>query len=294
VTGRLVGNVEALGSDKTLMPHIHAMRILLMAAAAIVLCWQSPAAGQETRRGRGSPPSTRPAAQPAGMGSRLAAPFGRATLNPIERARIQISASEEEWKVIRPKLMNVMAARRLVDGDWVALETSMNAEFVGESGPPDGARGGAGAGGPGGPGDGRGGSFGPGRGGGMRTGGPGAERNNPTTQPTVPPSPRPGLFRSILGGGRGPGPGGGPPPPREERPISVAPLPDGPLGQAKADLKAALDDPKTPDEEIRKRVAALRSQRQKARADLDAAQKDLLLLLTADQEAVLVSLGYLD
>jgi hypothetical protein len=38
----------------------------------------------------------------------------------------------------------------------------------------------------------------------------------------------------------------------------------------------------------------VRKTRQKVRGDLDAAQKDLLQLLTAEQEAVLVSLGLLE
>jgi hypothetical protein len=41
-------------------------------------------------------------------------------------------------------------------------------------------------------------------------------------------------------------------------------------------------------------MTAVRSARQKARIDLAAARKDLLQLLTLDQEATLVSLDYLD
>ncbi len=85
-----------------------------------------------------------------------------------------------------------------------------------------------------------------------------------------------------FGGGRG-GPGG----------------PGGPgmnsaVSQAQADLQAALADAKTSVAEIQEKTAALRKAREKAKADLDAAQKDLLLVLTADQQLVLVSLGYLD
>jgi hypothetical protein len=67
-----------------------------------------------------------------------------------------------------------------------------------------------------------------------------------------------------------------------------------PISQVQSDLQGALADPKTTADEIQDKVAALRNARQKAKADLDAAQKDLLELLTADQEAILVSLGYLD
>jgi hypothetical protein len=66
------------------------------------------------------------------------------------------------------------------------------------------------------------------------------------------------------------------------------------ISQAQAELKAVLNDPKHTATEVKEMVAAVRKARQKARGDLDAAQKDLLQLLTAEQEAVLVSLGYLD
>ena len=67
-----------------------------------------------------------------------------------------------------------------------------------------------------------------------------------------------------------------------------------PIAQAQSELKAVLDDPKSTPQQIQEKVAAMRKATQKARADLAAAQKDLLELLTADQEVVLVSLGYLD
>jgi Spy/CpxP family protein refolding chaperone len=66
------------------------------------------------------------------------------------------------------------------------------------------------------------------------------------------------------------------------------------IAQAQSELKTVLDDPKHTRAEMEQHVQAVRKARQKARADLDAAQKDLLPLLTASQEAMLVSLGYLD
>lgn len=64
--------------------------------------------------------------------------------------------------------------------------------------------------------------------------------------------------------------------------------------QALTDLLGAVTDAKTTPEQLQQKLAAVRAARQKARADLAAAQKDLLELLTADQEAVLVDLGFLD
>ncbi len=112
--------------------------------------------------------------------------------------------------------------------------------------------------------------------------------------------PRPGGFPEPGGPERGGGErrGGfdGPPPAGPESPGSAgAPALDmAPLIQAQVDLRAALDDPETSPDAIQETLAALREARQKARVDLAAATKELLELLTLDQEAVLVSLGYLD
>ena len=66
------------------------------------------------------------------------------------------------------------------------------------------------------------------------------------------------------------------------------------ITQAMTDLKTAAADPKTPPDELKKKVAAVRIARQKARDKLETAKKGLLELLSPDQEAVLVGLGYLD
>jgi soluble P-type ATPase len=61
-----------------------------------------------------------------------------------------------------------------------------------------------------------------------------------------------------------------------------------------ADLQTAAADTKTSPDELQRKVAAVRTARQKARAKYEAAKKELLDLLAPDQEAVLVGLGYLD
>ncbi len=66
------------------------------------------------------------------------------------------------------------------------------------------------------------------------------------------------------------------------------------VGTALAELKTALADASTSPEQVKAKLAAVRSARQKAINDLAVAQKSLLPLLTASQEATLVSLGYLD
>src|SRR5205814_1671569 len=66
------------------------------------------------------------------------------------------------------------------------------------------------------------------------------------------------------------------------------------ISQAQAELKAVIDDKKHSKAEVEEKVVVVRKARQKAQADLESAQKDLLLLLTKEQEAVLVSLGFVE
>jgi Spy/CpxP family protein refolding chaperone len=149
------------------------------------------------RGGFGGSPGGPPGGFPGGPGFR--GPGGG-----LDEVKKQLGASDEDWKVIKPKLDKVLAARRV-----------LNAE-------PRGA------------------SFGFG------------------------------------------GPGG------------TGPMGSNALTQAQTELKAVLDDPKHTPEEVREKVAAVRKARQQARGAVEAAQRDLLLLLTAEQEAVLLSQGYLD
>jgi len=85
------------------------------------------------------------------------------------------------------------------------------------------------------------------------------------------------------GGRRGGGPGGAP----DEQPQSA-------VSNASRDLRTALENQDTNAETINAKLAALREARAKAQQDLTSAQKDLKELLTARQEAVLVSMGMLD
>ena len=57
------------------------------------------------------------------------------------------------------------------------------------------------------------------------------------------------------------------------------------------DLQTLLADKGTTDQQLREKLATVRAAREKARRDLDAAQKELMPLLTIDQQAVLVDLG---
>jgi hypothetical protein len=66
------------------------------------------------------------------------------------------------------------------------------------------------------------------------------------------------------------------------------------VAKAQADLRTVLDNKDSKPEEIKAKLAALRDAREKAKADVTAAQKDLRELLTQRQEAVLVNMGFLD
>jgi hypothetical protein len=89
-------------------------------------------------------------------------------------------------------------------------------------------------------------------------------------------------------GGRGRGPGGDRGGDRgSEQPQSAA-------QKASSELRTTLDNKSASAEEIAAKLKALREAREKAKADLATAQKDLKEILTQRQEAVLVMMGQLD
>jgi multidrug efflux pump subunit AcrB len=85
-------------------------------------------------------------------------------------------------------------------------------------------------------------------------------------------------------GGRGDGPGAG----------GTGNQPETAAGKAAAELRATLENKDAPAADVAARLAALREARAKARADLDAARKELVAVLTPRQEAVMVSAGLLE
>lgn len=89
------------------------------------------------------------------------------------------------------------------------------------------------------------------------------------------------------GRGRG-GPGGG------GGPGGDANQPQSPVQQASADLRSVLDNKDSTPEQIKVKLDAYRAARTKAREELTAAQAELKDLLSARQEAALVSMGMLE
>lgn len=85
---------------------------------------------------------------------------------------------------------------------------------------------------------------------------------------------------------RGGGPGGGGP--------AADTAPQGPVAIAAAELRTTLDNKESTPDQIKAKLQALRDAKDKANADVTAAQAELKSLLTARQEAVLVSQGVLN
>jgi hypothetical protein len=144
--------------------------------------------------------------------------FGTVRLDDVKKA---IEATDEEWKVIGPKLQKVIAARQVLTTESRSADTKA------------------------------------------------APRAEPRPNDAAP---------------RGDG----------QRPAAGGAAEANIITQAHADFKAVLDDPKRTKAELQDAAAAVRKARDKARTDLAAAQKDLRQLLTAEQETILLGLGYLD
>ena len=66
------------------------------------------------------------------------------------------------------------------------------------------------------------------------------------------------------------------------------------LAQSLTDLQKAIADPEATDKQLLDLLKVVRSARQKAKADFDAAQQELLLVLTPDQQVVLTNMGLIN
>lgn len=176
---------------------------------------RNPFGGRGPGPGGFGPPGFGP---PGGFGP---GGFGGDSGKPrMDEVRRQVGSTEEEWKVIGPKLQKILGIRQILAADARAAD-------AGAAPRPDAAR----------------------------TGGDNAPR------PVVGTS---ASNRSNI------------------------------VSQAQAEFRSVLGDPKHTKADLEEKVAAVRKARQQVRAELDAAQKDLRQLLTADQETILVGQGYLE
>lgn len=207
--------------------------LVVLTAALIAGLWATTAPAQDKeakKEGDSKAPASdsgtgRGGGERGGRGEGRGGPGGGGNFDPAEmrkrmeeRMRENLGASEDEWKVIQPKLEKVMQAR-------------MNTMGFGGFG-----RGMGGGRGPGG-------------------GGPGGE-------------------------GRGGDAGG-------ERPQSET-------AKASEDLRKALEDKTTGNDVIKAKVEALRAAREKAKAEVVKAQKELKEILTVRQEAQMIAMGMLE
>ena len=270
-----------LSPDRELHPHIQRLpaktvmqrRRHMLAGICLLMSFAILVIAQPASQSAPVMPGTAPQA-----GASAKAPA--AANGGIESVKALIKATDEEWKVIGPKLQALVAARQTV-----TTYTTPAAGRGGFGGPgfpnmgPDSFAGPSNNNGPGGRGRG---GFPPGFDPANPTAGrgfpPGFDPANPAAGRGFPPGFDPAAM-AAMGGGRG-GPGGF--------------GPDNAVSSALAELKKAVDDPTSPPAQIKDKLAAVRGARQRAAADLAMAQKALLALLTADQEVIVVSLGYLD
>ena len=228
----------------------------------------------------------------------------------VEQAKAQLKASDEEWQVLRPAIQKVVNARRAADSGLVSGQ--QRGMFGGRGG----GRGGPGGGmgndsfngpnnsGPGGRGNrggpppaGDGGPNGGPPNGGPPNGGP-PPADNPGGPPDAgPPSGQPPQQNNGQGGGNrqgNNGPNGGP----NNGPNAGGPpgmvTPTGPVGAAMTELKTAAAKTGVKADELNSKIAAVRAERKKARDALAGAVDELKALVTPEQEAMLIALGYLE
>jgi hypothetical protein len=303
----------------------------LLAVAAVpftAMAQDSPNGKEKTAAAESGPKAAgsttgEAAGNPANASSKTAPVPQGGDIGSFDSIKAQLHASDEEWKVIGPLLRKVVAARRVA---YSGLNSGTTFAGRGGFGRPGGQRPGR-SGGPGGkssfdgPGDFGGGGFGP-PGGGSPGGfgppgdfGPGAFPFGPPPQGGAPsdasaipkaktgeqgkrpvaPTGNANAGKQAIGdakeqpsgaepvaglpGGFGP-PGGGPG--------------DGAVGQAISELAAAAADKNTTPDQLKRKMAAVRQARKKAIAQLETLQKELLDLLTPEQEAILVGLGFIE
>jgi len=203
----------------------------------------------------------------AGRAGRGGAPGAAPAAAPNDMGALQkqLKASAEEWKVIGPLVQRLTEATEQLDPNS-ALPTSSggmgNDTF---NGPGDVA---TGAGG------GRGGRGGP--------GGPGGAGAPPTVAPPTSPvvaAPAPAANAVAKAD--------------DETGSDISATTIN-FPQAISDLKTALADKSNTEAALKEKLAIVRAARAMAQAEIELARKKLRQILTADQEATLVALGYME
>lgn len=180
--------------------------------------------------------------------------FAQMRQQMMDRLKDAMGASDDEWKVMEPRIESVQQLQRQTGG-----------RGPGMFGPPPG--------GPGGP-------------GGLGNGGPGGPPPGGTDNPAGAPAAA-GRDNGGPGAGGPPNGGfGGPGGPGGQTPSEVQ--------QKQSELHEALQSQDASPDDVKAKVAALRDAKSRAKAQLSAAQEELRGLLSLRQEAVLVSFGILE
>jgi hypothetical protein len=288
---------------------------------------QDKRAAEMARIANGEPePAAAPAPSGASGRANPAPASGISSANTgFDGIKTQLHATDEEWKIISPALQSVITLRQTANEGLSGAQGGtglggMMGGFGGGFGGPGGGdsfsdpgnRGGRGGGGgfgggdaggfgggdPAGFGGGGPGGFGGGDPGGFGGGGRGGRGGRGGGGGGGGFGGGPGGFGGGGGGGFGGGDRGGFGGPGGGGGGGGSPIATGggnnPVALALSELRTAISSTNAPADQIKEQVAAVRTARQKAQTDLAAAQKNLRSLLTADQEAVLVSQGYLE
>lgn len=182
--------------------------------------------------------------------------FAQMRQEMMDRLKEAVGASDDEWKVIQPRIEKVQDLQRQTGGRGPGM-------FMGP--PPGGPGGGPGGPPPGGP---------------DNANGPQAARDNGGGPGPGPGGPPPG---GPDGGFGGPGGPGGP---GDFTPSEVQ--------QKQMDLHETLQSQDASPDEVKAKVTALREARAKAKVQLAQAQEELRGVLSLRQEAVLVTFGILE
>ena len=265
-------------------------------ASATCALAQFPGGGDGGPQGGGPPGGGRGGDMQRGPGGMMGMGDG------VEQAKAALKATDEEWQVLRPAIQKVVAARRAADNGLVSgqIRGGMFGGRGGGRGGPGGGMGNdsfngpnnSGPGGRGGWGNRGGQDGGPPRGDNPDGPPPPANDGNPpnSTQPAAV-TPNGGPTQQN-GGNRQPngGPNGGP---NAGGPPGMM-APTGPVGAAMTELKTAAAKDGVKAAELNAKIAAVRAERKKARDGLASAVDELKALVTPEQEAMLIALGYLE
>jgi len=193
--------------------------------------------------------------------------LGVGDAGPLAGIQRKIGATGEEWMVIGAKLQRVLQLRAQVEAQAPAGNSNRNNQMMifGAAGIP---------------------------GSGSSMEGATAPKTGGTQGGLIG-----GMLLDLAGAGGARGPFAGPPVARAGPQGGFGNMflvtQGNPVEALLGELQTLIDNKSTPEEQLREKLETIRATRKKARADLQAAQEDVMQLLTTRQIAILITLGYL-